>query len=345
MNDPLAFANLVRADGLIRDVMNSAGGNHHQRALGFVRRTVQRALNLDPEAAQRRWGSMADSITKAAVPALGLADTDADATAFLGLGVERSIVGRLQGLRRVPFNTRTTKITGGAIAYWVSEAQPRPLSRPSLAGETLPSATLNALIVATRESVGKPAAERLLQDDLLRATTAVLDATFLSDDAAVPNGRPGGILAGVPTVSSTGNLADDLAALCGVFGGDLQTASLITTPAVAVRLAFASGGNPQIDVGPNGGNLFGFPLLTTRELEPDSNGERIVIVDGSGITANWTGISLDQSEATALAMADDPTSPAQMVSMFQTSSVAFKTTIYANWAVSRSGAVAQLVGV
>lgn len=314
----------------------------------FLRQTIVRGLSMRDEDAQARWGDDGPAIVaqavKAAIAAVTQAETDPAAAAFLGLAVERSVLGRL-GVRRPPFNTRTTKLVTGSRGYWAGEGQVIPLSRPALEGETLRPLSVNAIIVATQESLRNPEGEALLQEDLLNAVAGAIDQALVSADPGVADERPAGIAYGAPTIAATGDIADDLAALFGLFTGDLTTASFVTTPAVAVRLALAAGGNPQIALGPNGGQLFGVPTLTTRHMALTSNGAPLLLVDGAGVSANWTGIEIARSAHTSLVMSDTPTSEAAHVSMFQTNSVALKATSRATWNVSRAGAVAVLEGM
>lgn len=341
MTDPMQMAQLSRA----QTALSLAMSNTSQTGIGFVRRTIARYYQLDESACIRRWPADGDMIYKASVPSINSTDIDQDARIFINLAAERSVIGRLQNLRKIPFNTRVTKITSGALAYWSGETKLRPLSKAALAGETLPPLTLSAITTVTQESFSNPGAEPILKKDLVDATSGVLDQTFLSDDGGIEGRRPGGVVFGAPSVNATGNIADDLAALLSIFTGDLETATIITTPSAAVRLAIAAGGNPQILVGPNGGTLFGFPVLTTRHIDPSSNGDRLIIIDAAGVTANYGGIGFSKSTAATLAMSDTPEEEPEMVSLFQTNTIGLLTKIEANWNVSRAGAVAVLEGI
>jgi hypothetical protein len=315
------------------------------QAQAFTRQAIAKAMGMGDDEARSRWGDAGPIIVKATIDALSRADIDPEARAFLGLAVERSVLGRLLGLRRVPFDIRVSAVASGALGHFVAEAAPVPLSRQVLEGSTLKPATVAGIVVCTKESLGNPLAESLVQEDLLNAVAGVLDVAFLSADPGVPGERPAGIAHDAPSIAATGNLADDLASLLEIYGGDLLTSAFVTTPAVAVRLALAAGGNPQIDLGPNGGRLFGVPTYTTRHIAPTSNGSPLLMVDAGGIVANWESIELAQSGHTSLVMADNPTAPAQVVSMFQTNSIAFKSTVHAAWDVAREGSVAILEGM
>lgn len=342
----LAQTAIARAHNALMTARDAVGGaDRNTQAKSFIRRVILRTMKLGEDGCIHRWPVDGEKIYKSAASAIGSADMDPESRVFINLAAERSVIGRLQNLRKIPFNVRVTKITSGALAYWSGQTKLRPLSKASVAGETLRPLTLSAIIAATKESFFNPDAEAVLQTDLLDATAAVLDETFLSDDPGVPDERPGGIADGAPSVAATGDIAADLSALLSIFAGDLDTATLITTPAAAVRFALASGGNPQILVGPNGGNLFGLPVLTTRHMAPGSNGDRMMIVDAAGVTANFSGIEFSKSEVATLAMSDTPESEPELVSLFQTNTIGLKTNIFANWNVSRAGAVAVLEGI
>jgi HK97 family phage prohead protease len=51
------------------------------------------------------------------------------ASEFIELLRPQTILGRLNGVRRVPFNVRIPSQTGGSTAYWVGEGAPRPRLR------------------------------------------------------------------------------------------------------------------------------------------------------------------------------------------------------------------------
>ena len=56
------------------------------------------------------------------------------------------------------------------------------------------------------------------------------------------------------------------------------------------------------------------------------------------------GITLGSSGVATLAMADDPGSPAEMVSMFQTNTVALRAVVSANWTAVGTGGVVVVSG-
>lgn len=322
------------------------------RGRAFVRTLVCRALgHVGPDArgfALDRWGSAAaEVVTKSTVTAL-LAQHDPEAQEFFAPVLERSLLGRLSGLRRVPFNVRMLSMQGGTRGYWTSPGAPRPISKPAMAGAWLQPSNVGALIVATSEALreGGPVAEAGLHRDLERALTDAIDGAFLSGAGGA--GQPPSIAHGAVTITATGDPAADLAALVDAFQGDLSAAYFVCDPTTATRLALvrdAGGQYPFADCGPRGGTLLGIPLLTSRGSPIDSNGGQVMLIDPSAIAFDSGALRIDPAPEATLMMSDTPTSPVELVSMFQTDSIAWRAGLDANWEVQLPGGVVCLTGV
>ncbi|RYD74662.1 MAG: hypothetical protein EOP84_19515, partial [Verrucomicrobiaceae bacterium] len=225
--------------------------------------------------AEANWGQFH---AKAIVSALVTSDFGTpEADEFFGAVREQSLIGRLLGLRRVPFNVRMISLVSGATAYWIGEGNWIPVSKPALEGDTLQPLKVGTLVVATQEAMRANAkAELVLLEDMKRAVTTSLDGAFLnSDNPGVADETPAGATYGAPAVSSTGDPAADIAALVAIFEGDFSAAYFTTDPTTATQLALArdTGGNFAFpDAGPRGGSLLGMPLLVSRGSPRDSNG-------------------------------------------------------------------------
>ena len=326
----------------------------------FVRALIARAtVGFDPENlmgfARTRWGEQhAAAVTKAAVSALGTGNADPDAREFFGLVREQSVLGRLVGLRRVPFNVRTLSVQTGARGFWVSQAKPKPLSKPALTGSSLPPLKVAAILVVTQEMLRShdPAVESMLQDDLTRALTVVLDEALIDpDNAGLANETPASIAYGATQIAATSDFGADLRTMIGAFKGDLGYAAFVTSPEVATGIAMMtdSGGRYLFpNVGPRGGELIGLPLLTTRADATTTSGSSLMLLDPTGIAAALGALSIESSDAATLQMSDDPNDagvPVEQVSLWQTNSAAFKAEIYANWSRQRAGSVIVLEGL
>lgn len=206
-----------------------------------------------------------------------------------------------------------------------------------------------AIICTTTEAIRaeSPAAEAGLQADLETGCVGALDTAFLDASNAGTDAMPASVTYGAPTIVATGDAAADLKALVAAFAGDMASAYLATDPISATGLAMVRGTNGSFlfpDAGPRGGSILGIPLLVSRFSPRDTSGGQLALIDASGIALALEGIELSQSDQTSLVMADTPTSPASMVSMFQTNTVALKAVIRANWENQRVGGVAVLTG-
>jgi HK97 family phage major capsid protein len=328
----------------------------------FVRSLIARSLvgNSDENIyafARNRWGDhSANDVTKAAVGAITSGDTggvDA-ARAFFGLAREQSVIGRLVGLRRIPFGVRTLAVQAGSRGYWVSQAKNKPLSRVTLSGSSLDPLKVVSILVTTKEMLmsNDPAAESTLEDDLVRAVTGVLDEAFLDPgNAGIANEMPGAISNGATVLSATSDFGADLRAMVSTFQGDLGFAVFVTSPATATAIATMTDAGGRYlfpGVGPRGGELLGIPVLTTRSSVDDSSGGTLTLIDPTGISAALGTLSVDTSEHATLQMSDDPDdagSPVFNVSLYTTNSVAFRAEIAANWSLQRAGAVVALEGL
>lgn len=300
--------------------------------------------------AAARWPAEGFGISKAAQSALTTGDIGTpEAAEFLGAVREKSVVGGLVGTRPVTFNKRMLARTNGATGFWVGEAAPVPLLKPVLAGSTLAAKKVAALIATTDEAIRaeSPAVEAGLQQDLETGCVGALDSAFLDASNAGGEAIPAAVTHGAPTIEATADAAADLKALVSAFAGDMASAFLVTDPDTATGLAMVRGANGSFlfpDAGPRGGSILGIPLLVSRFSPRTSSGGQVALIDASGIALALEGIELSQSENTSLVMADTPTSPATMVSMFQTNTVALKAVIRANWENQRIGGVAVITG-
>lgn len=349
---------MVRLDG-----MNTAP---HMRGGHFTRAVIALAKGGGKfgEAARfaaERWGadSQPARILRAAVGAGTLGDDDWGGSLvgawqnavreYFDLVAETSIAGRLTNLRRVPLRVRVVNAASGAGAYWIGEGAPAPISKLEFAAETLAPLKVAALCVLTEELLDAtdtdPSAETAIRDELVRVTRQALDSAFIDPSNAGAAGEmPASVTNGVSPITSTGDPKTDLAALVASFAGDLETASLIMRPSIAVSMASADYPN----VGARGGELAGIPVLTSR-LAPAGT---IVLVDGSGVAIGEAGADVRVSRQATIEMLDDSLvqdatdgTGTSLVSLWQANAVGILAIRTVNWAVGRPGSVAMLSDV
>jgi HK97 family phage major capsid protein len=285
---------------------------------------------------------------------------------FIELLRPMTVIGKLSGLRRVPFNIRVSGQDSGSTAYWVGQGKAIPVSKLNAIEVTLGIAKAAGLVVLTEELVrsSEPSAEMKVRDDLLGSITEFVDRQFLDPTvAAVSNVSPASITNGVTDLTPTGT---DLAAL----RADVQTlfrnfinvnddptsASWIldTSQALAISMMQnALGQNEFPTLTMQGGTWFGLPAVVSNSANvlgsPDS-GRMIILAKQSDIMLAEGGLEIDASREASVEMTDVPTGDAaagtagttSLVSMFQSKSVAIRATRFVNWKKARSTAVVYI---
>jgi HK97 family phage major capsid protein len=276
-----------------------------------------------------------------------------------------TVIGRLQGVRRVPLRVRVLSALNGGSARFVGEGKPVPVSAADLTGETLEPKKCSGIVITTKELAesSKPSSENLLRDDLAGACAQGIDVAFLdplnTGDAETPASVTSGVVALVSTGSALDNVDADLQRLLlqvSGAGSNMQYAVWIMRPATAAYLSGLRGTGgalayPQISV--LGGFLLGLPVLIAGNLPvPGSPASaEIVLLDAAEVCiADENQAEFETAESAAFQLSDAPTNNAadgtatNMVSMYQTYSIAVRGTRWLNWTLRRQF-VSVLTGV
>lgn len=278
----------------------------------------------------------------------------------------QTILGRfgsdgIPALRRVPFRTALVGQTSGGDGYWVGEGKAKPLTKFDYSRRSLEPLKVANIAVVTEELLrdSSPSAEALVRDQLADALRARLDTDFINPaKAAVAGVSPASITNGVTPIASAGNDADsvraDIRAVFGQFiaANNAPTSGVWIMPATtALSLSLMQNPLGQAEfpgISMNGGTLFGLPVVVSQYVPAGT----VVLVNASDIYfADEGGVAVDMSREASLEMADNPShdsdtpTAAELVSMFQTNSVAFRAERTLNWARRREEAVAVLSGV
>jgi len=355
--DPLQIAAIRRAQAALTIATHDGRADLARTYLRWL--IVNEIGKGQANYAQNRWGSdVAREITKATVGAIDTVDLGDAAQAFFASVMEASLLGRIQGLRRVVFGARMIAPTSGLAGHWVAEGKATPLSRLAIAGSTLRPLRVSAIACVTRESLERPGevAEALLQTDLERAVTGPLDWAFIDpSNAGSTDEIPASVAYGQTQIPSVGPDADsireDFAALFAAFEGDFSSAVLVLHPTTAAQIALLQKPLGETSLTVNGGVLFGVPAVTSRSVPITSVGTSITLLDASAIAYDATGLSITPAGHATLEMSDVPTNDSttptatQVVNLWQTNTVAWRADIQANWKVHGSGRVVSLTGV
>ena len=343
----------------------------------FTRRVIAKALAFMEQRpvgqiAAERWGKTHPQLVeviKAGVAAgsTGTATGDwgselvqADAR-YMGDFIEylygRTVFHQL-ALREVPENVTIKGQDGAATAYWVGEGKAIPVTSMDFMDVTLTSLEIDALAAITKKLLreSSPAAEMLVRDGLVQAARQKIDTTFLSTSAAVNGVSPAGLLNGLAAGSASGVDADalraDIAALYAGFISAKNATGLswVMGPSLAKQISLmrnALGQREFPDLSQNGGTLEGDQVVVGDNV---GDGDFILLKPSDIYKIGYRGIAVSISDQATIEMVDDPTGDAgtptaqskQMVSMFQSNSVAIKVTMPMNYAKRRSSAVAYI---
>lgn len=264
--------------------------------------------------------------------------------------------GNIPSLFQVPFNVKIPGQTSGGSAYWVGQGAPKPLTKFDFANITLGFAKVANIAVLTDELVrfSNPSAETLVRNALASAIIERIDIDFIDPaKAAVANISPASITNGSTAIASTGDPDTDIDALFGAFiAANLSPASGVWIMSAMTALALSRRKNalgqreyPEITL--TGGTLAGLPVIVSQYV-----GNLLILANASDIYLADDGqVVVDASREASLEMSDTPTnnsltpSTAQVVSMFQTNSIAIRAERFINWQKRRNDAVAYVTGV
>lgn len=286
---------------------------------------------------------------------------------FISFLRPRTLIGQAQ-FRPVPFNVRIGGQTSGGTAGWVGQGKAKPVTKFDFNATSVPFTKVAAIAVLTQELVrfSDPSAEILVRDSLADCVIARVDSDLFDPDvAAVANINPASLLNGVsPTAVSAIDYSDPATVRCAIAAlwANWDSSNLgarpayYTTPAVARQLSMATealGNSAFPGVTMNGGTLGGVPLRVSQYLANNggSGGAPFILVDESEIyLADDGSVTLDMSDVASIQMDDAPShnsdtpTAAQLVSMWQTNSIAFRAERSLWWGPRRSGAIQWIDG-
>ena len=315
----------------------------------FVRAACAKLIgameNRNPaEIAQERWGDSTPEVAlylKAAVAAGNTTDAtwalplvnQNIATDFLELLRPATILGRIPGLRNVPFNVKVPSQTAGGTYGWVGESKPKPVTKLAFSAETLGVNKVAGIIVLTEELVrlSNPKAEELVKADMIAGIARFLDQQFTDPAvAAVAGVNPASITNGAPTAAATTNPLADIMGLINHFATNnipVDGLTFIMSPANALALSFRSNldGSPQYPgLSISGGNYRGINFVTSNTVAA-----LVIALQPSQILyADDGGVTIDASREASLQMDSAPMSPVDattvMVSLWQANCVGLR---------------------
>jgi HK97 family phage major capsid protein len=273
-----------------------------------------------------------------------------------------TIPGKVVGFRRVPFNLRLNRQTGGLTAGWAREGFAVPASGLDYTqGITLEPAKLGVIVAVSDElkRFSSPSVQTLVGREVSDAIAQAKDSFFIDPAWGGTADTPASITHGAAQLSSRGvsvaavdaDLKDRMQVLIDA-GCSLNTAVWVMHPSTAANLALLRGADDVLaypTMAVRNGTLAGLPVVTSTACAASgSPGERfIVLLEASEILLGDDGaVDINVAKAAAVQLNDAPGSGAQqMVSLWQANLLGIRARLYANWARRHDGCVAVLTDV
>ena len=259
---------------------------------------------------------------------------------FIELLRPATIIGKIPGLRRAPFNTKVPSQTAGGTYGWVGEAKPKPVTKLAFSAETLGVNKAAGIIVLTEELVrlSNPSAEALVRADMIAGIAQFLDAQFIDPAvAAVAGVNPASITNGAATAVATTNPMADLITLLNHFATNnipIEGLTLIMSQANALAMSFYTNtdGSPLFPgIGISGGTYRGITIITSQAAA----GNVIALQPALILYADDGGVSIDVSREASLQMDTAPMSPVDattvLVSLWQHNMVGLRAERFISW--------------
>lgn len=357
-------ANLPKGLGLARYVkaIAQSKGNYDQAI-----RYAAQWDNSTPEVTEALKSAIAAGTTTDAAWAGPLVYSENLTSEFVEYLRPQTIIGKMAGLRRVPFNVRYPTQSAGSSVGWVGQGAAKKVGKLTLSYGTLGFAKAAGIVVITQELArfSSPSAELMVRDDLAAEMIYFLDAQFIDPGvAAVSNVSPASVLNGASNIrqaaaiwNTAANVETDVKAFLSTFAANeitLGGAYWVMTPDAALALSMirTTGGEnfayPDITV--DGGTWFGLPVITSNSVPHSvSAGSIVALVKPSEVFyADDGAIAVDVSTEASLEMDSAPSgtsatpTAAQLVSMFQTNSMAIRVERVVNWARRRTYGVGYI---
>jgi hypothetical protein len=258
--------------------------------------------------------------------------------AFVAIARGAALLGRIPGVRKVPFRVSVPTQTAGANYVWVSEGAPKPPSVMAFANGPILTATKHqAIVVVTQELLWLAVSgmESALLDELVTGLTAFSDKQFLDPTvAAVAGKNPASVTNGTVPITATASYAADVQSLLTAFFAarpNAQEPVLITNAGHAAQIRSM-----------NGGGGVGLPVLVSEAALGNT-----VAVDGRGVFLADDGVAIDVTKEATLQMSDTPDHPVVattvQVSLWQMNCVGYRVERFVNWTAA-AGAVKYLAG-
>ena len=272
-----------------------------------------------------------------------------------------TLIGKIPGLRYVPFKVKIPRQTGTSTANWVGEGQAKPVSALAFDSITLDIATISDIVIFSQQLArhSSPSAEMLIRDDLAKKIVSYMDAQFIDPTVASTGNSPASVTYGVTPTVATGTTGDamrtDVGTLMQGFleaNMQLNEACWVMSQVTAMKISLirSSLGITQYPtLSAMGGTFCGLPVVVSQSVPATggspTDGYPIILMNAGDIVIADDGqVRIDASSDASLQMETAPDSPTTasttLISLWQQGLMGLKADRDVNWTKRRSTAVA-----
>ena len=339
------------------------------KATALAAKNNAKGIQTDALAVLKHWGAPQEVqdiiIAKAVVGtttdanfASALVNQEVLTNEFIELLRPKTLLGRIEGFRRVPFNVKIPTQTGASTVGWVGEGQNKPATNPQFGTTTLGKHKVAGIVVMTDELIAdsSPSAPLLVRDDLLlsmaqHADTAFIDPTKAAVDGVSPASITNGLVADDAfdaTGTTAANYEADLLRAVKRFilaNLTLEGAYWLMSETKAIELALlrdALGGAyfKGMDLGTDTKFLLNVHVETSENV-----GNQIVLMKPSEILlADEGGVDIAMSSEATIQIGMDASEPPKpiMVNLFQQNMTAIRAEQFKTWKKARNLGVVRI---
>lgn len=267
-----------------------------------------------------------------------------------------TILGKVPGFIRVPFNVSVASQTGGGTYQWVGQGAPKPVGKLAFATITLSITKCAGIIVITEElaRTSTPSAEEVIRRDMVNGIAAYLDQQFIDPAvAAVAGVSPGSVTNGVTPITTAGtspaNARTDVAAMANAMTAlNISTAGAVLVLSETNALAFTNALNPLGQplfpaMSQQGGTIMGYTAITSQVagttvalIQPN----QVLYADDGGVTID---VSREASVQMDTVLDNPPLATTVLTSLWQNNLVGLRAERFINWKKARTGCVQYTV--
>lgn len=271
---------------------------------------------------------------------------------FIALLRPATVIGRIPGLRKVPFDVQVPKQTGGGVYRWVGEGAPKPVGQLVFTTVALPHYKIAGILTFTVELArnSSPDAEATFRDEMIAGISQYMDAQFLDPAVALVVGvNPASITNGVTGIPATADPWTDIATMLNTFVAaniSLGGVVLLMSEANAFTLASKRRANgdpvfPTLSIA--GGSINGVSVITSQAAGTNIIGAvpRLILYADDG------GVQVDVSREASLQMNDAPGAPDATTvfrSLWQDNLVGLRAERFTAWIKAHASAVNMITG-